>query len=274
MKIGMFSSMIPQISKTKGMTRKETIEYLVSLGVKSAEASISEINAYGADNFCKELKECGMNLESLHEFVTLTTRDDSETLKKYLSVAAGYGCKYFLIVPGYADSVETKKEAADRTIERLIPLSEFALENGIQLTIENFSQVLTPYSTPEELLYILENVPKLKYTYDTGNFSYLSLDVNEAFDKLKNYIGYVHAKDLGDRITKDNWTYEPHWKNVNFFGAPIGGGSVGFDKIIENLRSIDYNGSLIIEQSISRSDHEFTDIMEGSVKWLNAKGIF
>ena len=134
--------------------------------------------------------------------------------------------------------------------------------------------MLTPFSTAEELLYILNNVPKLKYTFDTGNFSYLSLDIDEAFEKLKSYIGYVHAKDLGDRITKDNWHHEPHWKKVNFFGAPIGGGSVGFDKIIDDLRSMDYHGPLIIEQSVSRTDHEFTDIMEGSVKWLNSKGIF
>ena len=274
MKIGMFASMIPQISKTKGMTRRETIEYLVSLGVVSAESDMGELKAYGAESFCTEMKECGLELECLHALVNLTTRDDSELVKQYLSTAASCGCKYFLIVPGYAESVETKKDAADRIIERLIPLSEFALENGIQLTIENFSQVLTPYSTPEELLYILENVPKLKYTYDTGNFSYLSLDVNEAFEKLKDHIAYVHAKDLGDRLTKDNCASEAHWKKVNFYGAPVGGGSVGFDKIIDNLRSVNYNGPLIIEQSISRSDHEFTDIMEGSVKWLISKGIF
>jgi len=280
MKIGMFTSMLPQIARYKGMTRLEAIKYLYGLGVRTGEAAMGEFgeNYVNAKTYCDELKEGGITLEAAHELISLTDKDvdNSDRVKRALDKAADLGCKYFLIVPGYASSVEEKKAAADRIIERLIPLSEFARDRGMKLTMENFSQELTPYSTPEELIYILDNVPLLGYTYDTGNFSYRSLDAMEAFGKLKKYLAFVHAKDLGERLSRENGAPEAYWdgKKIHFYSAHIGGGSVGFDSILDALKKEGYEGSLIIEQSASKGPDDHTNIMEGSVKWLNERGIY
>jgi len=104
---------------------------------------------------------------------------------------------------------------------------------NIVLAIENAPD--SSKGDPRLLLQILSEFDStwLRLTFDTGNWLYTAYSPKQAFDLLKDYIGYVHIKD----IIRDN----ANLKHIN-----PGSGIVDLSDLICQLQKI-YSGIYTLE---------------------------
>jgi inosose dehydratase len=85
---------------------------------------------------------------------------------------------------------------------------------------------------------------------DTGHHAYSLGDPREAIAKHGKRIRYVHLKDLNPDVA-----YQVREKGLDFYTAvrqgifpPIGSGSVDIRGVINDLKTLDYNGWIVAEQ--------------------------
>lgn len=124
-----------------------------------------------------------------------------------------------------------------------LPIAE---NYGITVTFENRGGSMgLMVGTVEHCLEIMEyaNDPRLRFTFDVGNFRYMSKDSNEAFDRLAGTIAHVHLKDVvpsGD----------------SFRMMPLGEGEVDNAPTIRKLVERGYSGCIAIECGGQGTDME------------------
>jgi len=118
------------------------------------------------------------------------------------------------------------KDAIEGIIKRASSLNiVLAVENGPDIS----------RGDPKILHQILSecNSPWLRLTFDTGNWLYTSYSPNQAFDLLKDYVGYVHLKDI---------LYE----NGNLKHTYPGSGIIDLAGLLNRLQSV-YKGIYTLE---------------------------
>ncbi|MCX7781214.1 MAG: sugar phosphate isomerase/epimerase [Negativicutes bacterium] len=109
-----------------------------------------------------------------------------------------------------------------------------AAEKGIVLAVENPPNPAA--GKAELLLALLETVnsPHFRLTYDTGNWLMAGQKPEEALDKLEQYVGYVHLKDM----VPQNNTYAHSY---------LGVGAVEVLGLMNRILKAGYRGPLALE---------------------------
>lgn len=128
---------------------------------------------------------------------------------------------------------KTDANIRNATVSSLNSLCSEAEKYGISILAEDFDSNEIPCGSCEDMLFFAERVPKLKFTFDTGNFAFFGEDALVCFERLKNRIGHVHLKD---RISADNLTV-----------TVTGKGGLKLAEIIRRLTEINYGGILSVE---------------------------
>jgi sugar phosphate isomerase/epimerase len=119
----------------------------------------------------------------------------------------------------------------------LAEAASVAEDYGITVTFENRGGSMgLMVGTVEHCLQIIEYAddPRLRLTFDVGNFRYVGGDSVEAFDQLADMIVHVHLKDV---VPRDD----------SFEMVPLGEGEVDNAIIIHKLVERGYTGCLAIE---------------------------
>lgn len=186
-----------------------TMKHAKSIGVEAIEIFSTELK----DKTLKEYKSFaagyGIDISGIVCDASMSEKDESKRLagidkvKRCVDDASANNVKRIMVDPKVKNvggisqvrSMEDKIFVRDTICEGLNKIVEYAKGSGVTITLENFSQHTHPFSTKEEVLYHLENVPGLKYTLDTGNFYCVKDDVLEAYELLKGYIDNMHLKD-------------------------------------------------------------------------------
>jgi sugar phosphate isomerase/epimerase len=128
----------------------------------------------------------------------------------------------------------------------------------------------TGQETPQTLLRFIKDVgaDNLKVNFDPANLIYYGwvsgkkIDLFEALDLLRDYIGGVHCKDV--RLPKT----EKENRNSGWgLEVPFGQGDVQAEKLIRKLMEIGYTGPLTIEREIFDKKQRADDIL-WSAKFL------
>jgi inosose dehydratase len=88
--------------------------------------------------------------------------------------------------------------------------------------------------------------------YDTGHYAYAGGDALAGFRRFRDRIWHIHFKDchpaIVERSRSEGWDYFAAVKNGVFYG--LGGGSVDFPAIIEQMTSNGYNGWVVVEDEL------------------------
>lgn len=125
---------------------------------------------------------------------------------------------------------------------------EYAEEKGIILAIENHGLFVGKSKQVKELIEAVDST-SLRATTDTGNFLIANENPLSAVKYLKDYINFVHFKDLKRSekgfLALDGNMYE---------GTALGRGEVPLREIAEFLKDINYQGFLSIECEESGED--------------------
>ncbi len=108
--------------------------------------------------------------------------------------------------------------------------------------------------TPAEVETLMDSTDAdlLGLVLDTGHYKFGGGDPVEAIIKYSRRIWHVHFKDCEDRIAKlsreKKWDYFESVRNGVF--CELGKGSVDFPSVVKQLRRIDYDGWIVVEQDV------------------------
>jgi len=270
MKYGLFHSAFVRYAAAKNIPLKDGIRALSKLGFTLSECDITEITREASPGSLYALYgECGAEIETVHGFFDLSKPGELEEAEKAVKTVSLLGTYKFMIIPGISPCAEKKRETADAIARGLCELCDFAAGLGTEIYIENFSQLLRPYSTVADLVYMFGKVPGLKYNYDTGNFAFIDEDETEIIPLLSDRISHVHLKDLGRRLSPEHGDPERYATEKNFATAAPGDGRIKVDEIMRMLDGIGFSGNMIVEHNYMSSADEYVTFCERSAERMN-----
>jgi inosose dehydratase len=108
--------------------------------------------------------------------------------------------------------------------------------------------------TPDEIRTLMKMTdPELvNLCFDTGHYAYGGGDPAEGLDEFSDRIKHVHFKDfnrvIAERAKQEKWGYFKSVENGIF--SELGEGSIDFKKIYGQLKEINYNDWIVVEQDI------------------------
>ena len=168
--------------------------------------------------------------------------------KQLVDLAVKYGASNLMLLP-YTDDLVGKRcqhGVLEWMPEALAPVVEYATSAGIYVTVENYSVLDRPYTTIAHLNYLMEQVPGMKYTLDSGNFACICEDVLEAYEVLKPDIVNIHLKDwkfVDETVHGAIRTPEDRY----LAGTAVGAGILPSEELIKRIKADGYDGRFLLE---------------------------
>ena len=126
----------------------------------------------------------------------------TENLRREAAIAKALGAEIFMIVPyvlpteiRYAEKIG-RKEVRKKMISGFTKAVAEGHKMGLIVTFETTPHDALCLSSSEDCMYVLEQVSGLKLVYDTANMLPSKEDSITYYETLKEYIVYVHLKDV------------------------------------------------------------------------------
>ncbi|HEY0666719.1 MAG TPA: sugar phosphate isomerase/epimerase family protein [Sphingobacteriaceae bacterium] len=149
-----------------------------------------------------------------------------------------------IVIPCVDQSSLKSEDDKNRFVDRILEIAEFAEDSNVNLSLETD---LDPRSFAD-LLFKLPSTA-ITVNYDTGNSAALGYQVTEEFEAYGARISDIHIKD---RLLCGG-------------SVELGSGNVNFDLFFDTLKSIDFNGPLIMQ---AYRDDEGLGIFKRQLLWL------
>lgn len=192
-----------------------------------------------------KVDSAGINVWSIHlpfsRTLDISVLNDSlrkENVKfmaKMIKQAAVFNPQRLVLHPSSEPiSDEERGERLKNTKESIKQLKECADSLKLQLCIENLPRTCLG-NTPEELLFIIKDIPGLKVCFDTNH--YFGGTTQHFIDVLGDYIGTIHASDF-------DFNNECHWLPTQ--------GDIDWKELVLSLQKVGYNGVFMYEATKDR----------------------
>lgn len=264
-----FYEHIAEASIQTGQTIPELLEKVKSYGIGGVE--IEDRRLYKQVSLVHQLKDAGIEIGCIYGFLNYQEDDNRQDGRKLVDLASSLHVHNILVIPGFvtpellnaSEKLSYQREVM-RMIEYVCDLTDYAEQKGIVTGMEDFDDKIAPYSTICGLRKFAEKIPKLKVTFDTGNFLYSEEDILEAYEELSSYVGYVHLKDRSFD-PKDGEIPKVTLKGRNLYSSPVGHGVIPMHEFLSRLKRSGYDGTLAIEHFGSK--HQLED-MRKSAEWI------
>lgn len=195
---------------------------------------------------------CGMGVSCIYAHFDLLNDSAEVSAQKYTALfdtARYFGAEKVLCIPGFFGEGDRAAQLA-RFAQGLCSMCEAAREFGITVTVEDFDDENSPCCRTADLLYLLQNVSGLRYTFDTGNFRYCLEDAAHSYAQLKQYVAHVHCKDRSydtANASADRSNGKPDLSGAVMFPAAVCDGVIGIPQLLRQLQADGYRGVLAIE---------------------------
>lgn len=276
MKIGSFFSQIDfAVRDGEAQSVEALLHHYAKLGITSVDIMADNLDsAYNTSELLNVLKKEGLYTASMFHLIDFRHKEKDivtklrDDTKRRLSDCAAMQCTMFMPVPTittpHANEHE-RNECRKMVAEYVNDVSEIAKQYCISTVIENFSDTVCPFSTIDDIDYLLAEMPHVSYVLDTGNFWFGGTDVIEAAQKFAQRTVHVHLKDI---YPNPRGCLTVCGKTCN--SSEIGGGIIEMEKIFEILASQGYTGGATIEVN---DDSGFVAKTEKSIEYLKRIGI-
>lgn len=250
MEIGSFYSHIQAAEWERGLSLSDALTIARSHGVTAIDVWAGDFETIPPEELRQILKEHGMRVCSVHGYTVCDVQNRAainasvKQMKQQMRNALLAGSPYFMIVPQKAESYEEseREQFVEGIREIFVQLASYGKEIGIQATVENISDVFYPYASFDDIRWYLENIPDIRYTYDSGNFTLAGFDELEGAKIFADKTVYVHLKDVEvvpeSDLVRNGICYE---------GPAIDDGIVKNQEAVEYLKRKGYDGVLTIE---------------------------
>jgi sugar phosphate isomerase/epimerase len=231
-RISVFASFVRKVAKERNVSLARAAEMLYDLGVRGFDCGPFEKDV-------PELAATRLKPINFYFFPRMRSADKgAEDVRRCFEMAERYSVPRIMLVPvsftGKGDEDEefesilawTKKFVAD------------AKARGITVTVEDYGGTSNPCSHKKYLKRFLDEIPDVRFAYDTGNLYYAGRgeDILEFLEIAKGRIAHVHLKDQ---------TAENSRKYVT-----LGLGAVPNEKSVKALAAADYSGWYTLENPV------------------------
>lgn len=250
-KLNIFLEHIYEGAEQKSITPEKMLTYAKNAGYDGLECDLWRLSEKSETK--KLFDSTGLSVSSVynmydfgHEEISLS----KDKIYAHLETAAYFGAKTVLAVAGFITPEDNFDTVRNRMAEALEFMCEAAEKHGITVTLEDFDDNAAPYSDSDGLLWFMENVKGLRFTFDTGNFAYSLENAEDAYVKLKKYISHVHLKDRShdrSRANNNNTNSKPDLSGKLMYPCEAGNGYIGIEGLVKKLLTDGYKGSLSVE---------------------------
>lgn len=242
MKISVFYNHILTASAQTGLTVEQVLSRVRGFGIEAVELDLDEVKPSRAE-LKKQLQDADIAVSSMYAFFDFGNVPKAEPGFCFIDTAEELGAAKVLVIPGFIDETKEPREreiALNRMVGVLRDMCDYAEQKNMIVTMEDFDDAHAPFSSSDELLWFMEQVPKLRCTFDTGNFIYSGENELEAFEKLKDKIVHVHCKDRS-LDAQNGGTPKVSTNGTKLFPSPVGYGCISMEEIINRLFASGYN---------------------------------
>lgn len=170
-------------------------------------------------------------------------RQQIEYVKEGIDTAVFFGAKNLRIFSGSEKDGVSYETGLALIIECLKECAEYADEKGITMVLENHGLFAGKSSSIKSVIDSV-NSPALRANADTGNFFLVGENPTDAVRNLKDYISFVHFKDMARVEENEHFVA---LDGLKYVGTVIGEGDVDLEAIVSILRDNGYEGFLSIE---------------------------
>lgn len=269
MRISVFYSHILSASEQTGLSVSRILNRVREFGIEAVELDLDQVTP-SRESMKDQLEQSGISVASMYAFFDFGSDPNVESGFRFIDTAEYLGAAKVLVIPGFINESAGDEERASALQRMAIALKEmcdYAERKHIVVTLEDFDDSTAPFSSSDELLWFMEQVPKLRCTFDTGNFIYRGEDELEAFEKLKDYIVHVHCKDRS--LDEHNGGMPKIATNgTHLFPSPVGYGRIPIEEILTRLIVRGYDDTLAIEHFDAVDQMLY---MEQSAVWLRSR---
>lgn len=161
--------------------------------------------------------------------------DESKLLIEVASMIGVKSLNFHLYSPAMLQSKKHKMIILDNYISTLHTLSRHAKRHNVTIMMENVEG-----EDGKDILYILENVPRLKFNLDIAHaFMNGGMKMIEGYVKLTDKLEHIHISDN-------------HGKSDEHL--PLGRGLINFMRVVKALKKIDYDKTITSEVYTNKRD--------------------
>lgn len=255
---------------TPEYTVEEAIELFAGIGLDGIEIVVQDDYKCGIPNdaeegFLQKIKDAaersGIKVICLTPYYSgfndlddVVRESDIEGIRKVIGYAHYLGAEYVRIYGGSFAQGErdSDREKEDRLVESMKLLGDAAAGKNITLVLEDhFNTMTVTAGRAAEILRRIDH-PNVGILYDQVNLVFVGGEgYEEAIELQKDYIRYVHVKDLvfkGDRreFRASSVSHVNEDERI-VSSRVVGEGIMDWKAIVDKLRRVGYNGWYSLE---------------------------
>lgn len=243
MKLSVFYHHILEAAEQRKISVDEVLSAVRELGIEYLEFDIGDLRS---DETAELLRSSGFKISSVYGRYDFVNNIDLSEAFYHCDRAAELDAKKIMLIPGFYSSNENINDEKIKVFSAMREICKYADRKGLIPTIEDFDDFRSCTSVSERMLEMVENVPFLKVTFDTGNFMYSAESEIYAFERLKPYIVHVHCKDRS--MTPDErCEMKCAVDGTEMYSCAVGDGCIAVSQIIAELSKNGYDGIFTIE---------------------------
>lgn len=162
--------------------------------------NISLLNEDEVNELKEAMKDYGIKASSIGSPIGKIKLSDDfdehfELFKRTVAIAKSLGTSYIRIFSFYHDGGKWSDEERSEILRRLKAMIEYAKKNDVVLLHENEKDIYGDIAERCEDLMKELYCDNFKAVFDPANFIQCGTDTRLAYEKLKQYVEYMHIKD-------------------------------------------------------------------------------
>lgn len=228
-----------------------------ALGIDAVEITSMEVDVFGLSYVKEVLKNhglhaaCLVHMDTWADTAAYRTPEIHEKGLEKVQQAKDLGAPNMMLalMPGSDAAIHTPEEKTAALIRNMKPVSDRGAALGIKVSVEDTPNLLVPLSSTKDTKALLDGIPSMHLTYDTGNMLLSGEDSLTYYRTFKHRVSHVHLKDM--RYADDG---DLTWDGKKMTAAMHGSGLLDFPSIINALKENGYDGYLVIEY-VGSGDH-------------------
>lgn len=246
MKKSVFYSHIVTMAKQESISIEEALLFARSVGYEGLDTDWMELSE-DPDAFLSRIQAADLKIASVNVFCDFVHRFCAKEMYGILDTIRRCGCSKAMIIPGFFDETESRAAQSARVISALQETCAIGKELGLTISIEDFDNSFSPCGTVQDVAALLEAVPGLMHTLDTGNYAFFDQDMRNALNRFADRIVHVHLKDrtLMPCLPGEEGVHSISGKPL--YSAPVGCGFIPIGECLSALKQRGYDGYMSAE---------------------------
>lgn len=208
------------------------------------------------------------------------------SLPPLLEMQAKLGARYMVMIPGlFVDGFcpdvllprEISQEQWGRFVQHIEMLGKLTASYGVTLLVHPHAETYLTHAPEIEKLLEMTDPQYVSICLDTGHFAYGGVDINAFIKKYKDRVPYLHIKncdkEILEQMHREGWSYQKA-VDQGLMCCPPERGLVDYASLKQTLEEINYDGYVIVEESIYPAPPEKAfELGKNTFRYLKSIGI-